>query len=193
MSEKTQSAHEPNQKESRIGKSPITIPAGVKVIVEGNKVSVEGPKGKLSQTISERMKVSVDVSHASVSCDSIDNKSRALHGLTRTLIANMVEGVSVGFTKNLEIVGVGYKVALKGKDLDLAMGYSHPCIFVAPAGIEFAVEGTQKITVKGISKELVGQVAANIRKVRKPEPYKGKGIRYAGERVVLKAGKSGKK
>lgn len=193
MSEKTQSAHEPNQKESRIGKSPIVIPAGVKVIVEGNKVSVEGPKGKLSQTISERMKVSVDVSHASVSCDIIDNKSRALHGLTRTLIANMVEGVSQGFTKNLEIVGVGYKVALKGKDLDLAMGYSHPCIFVPPAGIEFAVEGTQKITVKGIDKELVGQVAANIRKIRKPEPYKGKGIRYAGERIVLKAGKSGKK
>lgn len=193
MSEHTQSAHDPNQKESRIGKKLIDIPAGVKVIVEGSKISVEGPKGKLSRVISERMNVSVDVSHAKVACNEIDNKSRALHGLTRTLIANMVEGVSKGFVKGLEIVGVGYKVAMKGKDLDLSMGYSHPCIFKAPEGIEFAVEGTQKITVKGIDKELVGQVAANIRKVRKPEPYKGKGIRYAGEHVTLKAGKSGKK
>lgn len=193
MSDQTQSTNEPNQKESRIGKNPIALPAGVKVVVEGNKVAVEGPKGKLSRVVSDRMKVAVDGSHVKVSCDVIDNKSRAIHGLTRTLIANMVEGVSHGFSKSLEIVGVGYKVTLKGKDLDLAMGFSHPCIFKAPEGIEFSVEGTQKITVKGINKELVGQVAANIRKVRKPEPYKGKGIRYAGEYVAMKAGKSGKK
>ena len=111
----------------------------------------------------------------------------------RTLIANMVEGVTKGFVKNLEIIGVGYKVAMKGKDLDLSMGFSHPCIFKAPLGIEFAVDGTQKIAVKGIDKQLVGQVAADIRMIRKPEPYKGKGIRYAGERIIMKAGKSGKK
>lgn len=193
MSEKTHSTKEPSQKKSRIGKKPIEIPAGVKIDVDGNIVKVEGPKGKLSQVISEHMSITVNGASAEVKCDAEGNSFRALHGLTRTLIANMVEGVSKGFTKNLEIVGVGYKVALKGKDLDLAMGYSHPCIFKAPVGIEFTVEGTQKITVKGISKELVGQVAANIRKIREPEPYKGKGIRYAGERVVLKVGKSGKK
>lgn len=178
---------------SRIGKSPITIPAGVKLSVEGQLVKVEGPKGKLSQLLPEGIQVTVDGSEANVACLSTALKTRAQHGLMRTLVANMVEGVTKGFVKNLEIIGVGYKVAMKGKDLDLAMGFSHPCIFVAPAGIEFAVEGTQKIAVKGIDKQLVGQVAANIRKVRKPEPYKGKGIRYAGERVVIKAGKSGKK
>ena len=178
---------------SRIGKRPITIPAGVKVTVNDGVVTVEGPKGKLSRVLSPNLSVSLNEGVLNVVCESHDMKTRAQHGLMRTLIANMVEGVANGFVKNLEIVGVGYKVAMKGKDLDFSMGFSHPCIFKAPEGIEFAVEGTQKIAVKGIDKQLVGQVAANIRMIRKPEPYKGKGIRYAGERIIMKAGKSGKK
>lgn len=193
MAQNSQVSQEPKQKVSRIGKAPITIPAGVKLLVEGSKVVVEGPKGKLSQDLLSDIKVTVDGSLAHVVCESNELKKRAQHGLMRTLIANMVVGVTEGFVKNLEIVGVGYKVALKGKDLDLSMGFSHPCIFKAPAGIEFAVDGATKIAVKGIDKQLVGQVAANIRKIRLPEPYKGKGIRYAGERIIMKAGKSGKK
>lgn len=193
MTQQTSTPNESKFNVSRIGKSPIAIPAGVKFSIEGSIVSVEGPKGKLSQEMPVGIVANVDGSVAHVVCNSTELKCRAQHGLMRTLVANMVEGVTKGFVKNLEIVGVGYKVAMKGKDLDLAMGFSHPCIFVAPEGIEFAVEGTQKIAVKGSDKQLVGQVAANIRMIRKPEPYKGKGIRYAGERIVLKAGKSGKK
>lgn len=193
MAQNSQVSQEPKQKVSRIGKAPISIPAGVNLKVEGSKVIVEGPKGKLSQDLLSDIKVTVDGSLAHIVCESRELQKRAQHGLMRTLIANMVEGVTQGFVKNLEIVGVGYKVAMKGKDLDLSMGFSHPCIFKAPEGIEFAVDGTTKIAVKGIDKQLVGQVAANIRKIRLPEPYKGKGIRYAGERIIMKAGKSGKK
>lgn len=191
--EKTVKAPESKHNVSRIGKSPIAVPAGVKVSISGRTVEVEGPKGRLSQVLPENITASVDGSVMIIACSSDELKTRAQHGLMRTLVANMVEGVTKGFVKNLEIVGVGYKVAMKGKDLDLSMGFSHPCIFKAPAGIEFAVDGTQKIAVKGIDKQLVGQVAANIRMIRKPEPYKGKGIRYAGEYIIMKAGKSGKK
>ena len=193
MAKESQKTQEPKVKVSRIGKSPITIPAGVKVNVSGLTVAVEGPKGKLSQDIAEGIIVKVDGSQLVLECADGSIALRQKHGLYRTLIANMVEGVTNGFSKNLEIIGVGYKVAMKGKDLDLSMGFSHPVIFKAPAGIEFAVDGNTKISVKGIDKQLVGQVAANIRKIRKPEPYKGKGIRYAGEYVAMKAGKSGKK
>ena len=193
MAQNSQTAQKPKVKVSRIGKTPITIPAGVKVNVEGFLVKVEGPKGKLSQEISEGIIVKVDGSQVIVECADGSIGLRQKHGLFRTLIANMVEGVTNGLSKNLEIIGVGYKVVMKGKDLDLSMGFSHPVIFKAPEGIEFSVDGTTKISVKGIDKQLVGQVAANIRKIRKPEPYKGKGIRYAGEYVAMKAGKSGKK
>lgn len=193
MAKESQKTQEPKVKVSRIGKSPITIPAGVKVNVSGLTVAVEGPKGKLSQDIAEGIIVKVDGSQLVLECTDGSIALRQKHGLYRTLIANMIEGVTNGFVKNLEIIGVGYKVAMKGKDLDLSMGFSHPVIFKAPAGIEFAVDGNTKISVKGIDKQLVGQVAANIRKIRKPEPYKGKGIRYAGEYVAMKAGKSGKK
>lgn len=193
MAKESQKTQEPKVKVSRIGKSPITIPAGVKVNVSGLTVAVEGPKGKLSQDIAEGIIVKVDGSQLVLECADGSIALRQKHGLYRTLIANMIEGVTNGFVKNLEIIGVGYKVAMKGKDLDLSMGFSHPVIFKAPAGIEFAVDGNTKISVKGIDKQLVGQVAANIRKIRKPEPYKGKGIRYAGEYVAMKAGKSGKK
>lgn len=193
MAKESQKTQEPKVKVSRIGKAPITIPAGVKVNVSGLTVSVEGPKGKLSQDIAEGIIVKVDGSQLVLECANGSIELRQKHGLYRTLIANMIEGVTNGFVKNLEIIGVGYKVAMKGKDLDLSMGFSHPVIFKAPAGIEFAVDGNTKISVKGIDKQLVGQVAANIRKIRKPEPYKGKGIRYAGEYVAMKAGKSGKK
>ena len=193
MAKVSQETQEPKHKVSRIGKTPITVPAGVKVIIEGSLVKVEGPKGKLSQEISEGILVKQDGEHLVLSCADGSNDLRQKHGLYRTLIANMIEGVTNGFVKNLEIIGVGYKVAMKGKDLDLAMGFSHPVIFKAPEGIEFSVDGNTKISVKGIDKQLVGQVAANIRKIRKPEPYKGKGIRYAGEYVAMKAGKSGKK
>ncbi len=193
MAKESQKTQEPKVKVSRIGKAPITIPAGVKVNVSGLTVAVEGPKGKLSQDIAEGIIVKVDGSQLVLECADGSISLRQKHGLYRTLIANMIEGVTNGFVKNLEIIGVGYKVAMKGKDLDLSMGFSHPVIFKAPAGIEFAVDGNTKISVKGIDKQLVGQVAANIRKIRKPEPYKGKGIRYAGEYVAMKAGKSGKK
>ena len=193
MAKESQKTQESKVKVSRIGKSPITVPAGVKVNVSGLTVAVEGPKGKLSQDIAEGIIVKVDGSQLVLECADGSIALRQKHGLYRTLIANMIEGVTNGFVKNLEIIGVGYKVAMKGKDLDLSMGFSHPVIFKAPEGIEFAVDGNTKISVKGIDKQLVGQVAANIRKIRKPEPYKGKGIRYAGEYVAMKAGKSGKK
>jgi large subunit ribosomal protein L6 len=180
---------------SRIGKKPITIPSGVQVDIDGNSVSVTGPKGKLSHKLPELIGVSIDGSTLNVNAKNESKEASALHGLTRTLIDNMVVGTTAGFTKILDIVDSkgGYRVQLKGKTLDLSVGKSHPTVVEPPEGIEFAVEGQHRILVKGIDKCQVGEVAAKIRNIRKPEPYLGKGIRYHGERVVLKAGKTGKK
>lgn len=167
---------------SRIGKKPIEIPDGVSVEAAPGRVSVKGPKGELSQSLSPRMKVEQADATLTVERPSDRGPDRALHGLTRSLIANMVEGVTDGYEKRLEIQGVGYRAQLKGKDLELAIGYSHPVSLPAPDGIEFEVPQPTEIVVRGIDKQLVGEVAANIRKKRPPEPYKGKGIRYAGER-----------
>lgn len=177
---------------SRIGKLPIEIPAGVKVAFDGKIVSVEGPKGKLTQDI--HYKAAVTIEENVITVKNVDNTklSRSVYGLTRTLINNMIVGVTTGYEKKLEIIGVGYKVAQKGSDLDFALGFSHPVVFSAPEGIELVAESQTKIAVKGIDKQLVGQVAANIRELRPPEPYKGKGVRYLGEYVAKKAGKTGK-
>lgn len=177
---------------SRIGKKPIEIPAGIKVTLNESLMSVEGPKGKLTQNI--HVKSLVEINDNVITVTNTDNSklSRSLHGLTRTLIYNMIVGVISGYEKKLEIVGVGYRANLKGKKLDLALGFSHPVSIEPPVGIEFVLDGQTKITVKGIDKQLVGQVAADIRKLRKPEPYKGKGIRYANEYILRKAGKAGK-
>jgi large subunit ribosomal protein L6 len=177
---------------SRIGRQPIDIPSGVEVTIEGSTVTVKGPKGTLSQTVSQEMLLAKEDGVLTVSRPSDERLHRSLHGLTRTLIANMVAGVTNGYEKRLEIVGVGYRAALKGSDLEMALGFSHPVVFPAPQGIEFEVPAPTRITIRGIDKQLVGQVAANIRKVRKPEPYKGKGIRYEGEFVRRKAGKAAK-
>ena len=178
---------------SRIGKKPVVVPSAVTITAKNNVITVEGPKGKLSRKLPDRFSVKTEDGTLTVERPDDSQGSASLHGLTRTLIDNMVIGVTTGFTKTLEIVGVGYRVAMKGTALDFNIGRSHPVIFEAPQGIEFAVEGTQKIHVKGIDKELVGQIAADIRMLRKPEPYKGKGIRYSGERIIMKAGKTGKK
>lgn len=178
---------------SRIGKRPVTIPGNVKVSVDGRKVSVEGPKGKLSRELLPQVSVSIEDGVLSVNRVNDSQEARSLHGLSRTLVANMVEGVSNGFSKSLEMVGVGYRATLEGRLLNLAIGYSHPVKITPPEGIEIAVEGTNKIHVKGADKQLVGDVAAEIRSVRPPEPYKGKGIKYAGEVIRRKAGKSGGK
>ncbi|MDR0454872.1 MAG: 50S ribosomal protein L6 [Deferribacteraceae bacterium] len=178
---------------SRIGKKPINIPSGVKIQINNGVATVEGPKGKLSQKLPALISVKEDNGLILVERDNDSKEAASLHGLIRTLIDNMVTGVTKGFSKYLDIVGVGFRVAMKGKALDFSLGRSHPVVVEPPEGIEFAVEGTQKIIVKGIDKQLVGQIAANVRMLRKPEPYKGKGIRYTGERVVLKAGKTGKK
>lgn len=178
---------------SRIGKKPITLPAGVKVAIDGQTVTIEGAKGKLARIIPALISVKEEAGVLNVARANDTKEAASLHGLTRTLVDNMVTGVSAGFAKTLEIVGVGYRVALKDGALDFNLGKSHPVVVEPPAGIEFAVEGNQKLHVKGIDKVLVGQVAANIRMLRKPEPYKGKGIRYSGERIVMKAGKTGKK
>ena len=177
---------------SRIGRLPITVPAGVEVKVDGSVVSVKGSKGELSHTVPSPIEVALEDGTLTVSRPNDERASRSLHGLTRTLIANMIQGVTAGYEKKLEIVGTGYRVQAKGSDLEFALGYSHPVSVVAPAGITFAVEGPTKLSVAGIDKQQVGEVAANIRKLRKPEPYKGKGVRYAGEVVRRKAGKSGK-
>ncbi len=177
---------------SRIGKLPIPLPAGVTVAIDGQIVSVKGPKGELSLTISEPIKATLEDNTVIVSRPDDEAKSKSLHGLTRTLIANNVHGVSTGFTKTLEIVGTGYRAAAKGSNLELALGFSHPVVIEPPQGITLTVEGNTKIVISGVDKQAVGEVAANIRKIRKPEPYKGKGIRYEGERVRRKAGKSGK-
>jgi large subunit ribosomal protein L6 len=177
---------------SRIGKQPITVPDGVKVEIDGGRVTVTGPRGTLHQDVHPRMEVTLEDGKVTVRRPSDERLDRSLHGLTRTLIANMVEGVTSGFEKRLEIQGVGYRAALQGKDIELQVGYSHPVRITAPEGIEFEVPAPNRITVRGIDKQLVGEVTANIRKVRKPEPYKGKGIRYEGEYVRKKAGKAAK-
>jgi large subunit ribosomal protein L6 len=177
---------------SRIGRQPVTIPSGVQITIEGPQVTVTGPKGTLSQSVSPDMQIAIDDGTLTVSRPTDGREHRSLHGLTRTLIANMVEGVTNGYEKRLEIVGVGYRAAMKGDDVEFALGYSHPILFAAPEGIEFEVPAPTRVTVRGIDKQQVGQVAANIRKLRKPEPYKGKGIRYEGEYVRKKAGKAAK-
>ncbi|MGZ5359729.1 MAG: 50S ribosomal protein L6 [Solirubrobacterales bacterium] len=174
---------------SRIGRQPVSIPDGVSVDVKRDAVTVKGPKGELSQHVSREMKVSVDDGTLTVERPTDRGEHRALHGLTRSLIANMVEGVTDGFERRLEIQGVGYRAQLKGKALELALGYSHPVSIEPPEGIEFEVPQQTEIVVRGIDKQLVGQVAADIRKRRPPEPYKGKGIRYEGEYVARKVGK----
>jgi large subunit ribosomal protein L6 len=174
---------------SRIGRKPIPVPAGVTVAIEPERVTVNGPKGELTERIHRDMTVAQEGEEILVTRPTDRGEHRALHGLTRSLVANMVEGVTNGFEKRLEIQGVGYRAQLKGKDLELALGYSHPVPVKAPDGIEFEVPQPTRIVVKGISKQLVGEVAANIRKQRKPEPYKGKGIRYEGEYVARKVGK----
>ncbi len=176
---------------SRIGKSPIPIASGVDVKVAGHGVTVKGPKGTLERTFHDRVTVVVEEGVARVERNDDDRQTRALHGLSRALLANMVEGVSDGFRKELSIVGVGYRASLKGKDIELLVGFSHPVEILAPEGITFEIPEQTRIIVSGIDKELVGQVAANIRKVRPPEPYKGKGIRYVDEHVRRKAGKAG--
>ena len=177
---------------SRIGKLPIPLPQGVTAEVAGQDVKVKGPKGELNLTISEPIKVTLEDNSILVSRPDDEATSKSLHGLSRTLIANNVQGVSEGFSKSLEIVGTGYRAASKGSNVELALGLSHPVVVTPPDGVTLTVEGTNKIIVSGISKQAVGEVAANIRKLRKPEPYKGKGIRYEGERVRRKAGKAGK-
>jgi large subunit ribosomal protein L6 len=178
---------------SRIGKSPITIPSGVEVTVAERHVTVTGPRGTLQRDLPGAITARKEDSTLLVERPDDERNNRALHGLSRSLINNMVLGVSNGFTKDLEIVGVGYRAIAKGPgQLELALGFSHPVVVNAPEGITFEVPAPTRISVKGIDKELVGQVAANIRKIRKPEPYKGKGVRYAGERVVRKAGKAAK-
>src|SRR6478736_40383 len=177
---------------SRIGRLPITVPAGVTVTVDGRAVNVKGPKGELSLNVAAPIEVTLEDGTLTVTRPDDERASRSLHGLTRTLISNQIIGVTEGYSKGLEIVGTGYRVAAKGESLEFALGYSHPITFDPPKGISFEVEGNTKVTVRGIDKQADGEVAANIRKLRKPEPYKGKGVRYAGEVVRRKAGKSGK-
>jgi large subunit ribosomal protein L6 len=178
---------------SRIGKLPIPVPAGVEVKIDGSTVSVKGPKGTLNHVVPAPIEVALEEGTIVVSRPDDERASRSLHGLTRTLISNQITGVTTGYTKGLEIVGTGYRVTAKGSDIEFALGYSHPIFVKAPEGITFTVEGNTKLTVSGIDKQAVGEVAANLRKLRKPEPYKGKGVRYAGEVVRRKAGKAGKK
>jgi large subunit ribosomal protein L6 len=179
---------------SRIGKAPITVPSGVDVVVSGRTITVKGPKGTLSRAIPGEIVVRQEDSTLLVERPDDERDNRALHGLTRSLVNNMVLGVTDGFRKQLEIVGVGYRAEAQGPNgIKLALGFSHPVNVTAPEGISFEVPTATQVVVTGIDKEVVGQVAANIRSIRKPEPYKGKGVRYAGERVQRKAGKAGKK
>ncbi len=177
---------------SRIGKLPITVPAGVDVTIDGSTVTAKGPKGELTRTFQPVISIEREGDQIVCTPKEETREANAFHGLTRTLIHNMVEGVSKGFSKKLQLVGVGYRAALKGKNLEMQLGYSHPVLVEAPEGITFEVPSQTEIVVTGPSKEQVGQVAANIRKWRKPEPYKGKGIRYEGEYVRRKVGKAGK-
>lgn len=178
---------------SRIGRIPVPVPSGVDVTIDGRQLSVKGPKGTLTHQVAAPIEVARDDDGTlNVTRPNDERDSRALHGLTRTLVANMVIGVTQGYEKKLEIVGTGYRVQAKGSNLEFALGYSHPITIEAPDGITFAVESPTKFSVQGISKQQVGEVAAKIRKLRKPDPYKGKGVRYAGEVVRRKAGKAGK-
>ncbi|GAA1154013.1 50S ribosomal protein L6 [Ornithinicoccus hortensis] len=178
---------------SRIGRLPVTVPGGVDVAIEGRNVTVKGPKGQLQHTVAEPITVDkAEDGSVAVSRPDDERESRSLHGLTRSLIANMVEGVTNGYTKKLEIHGTGYRVVAKGSNLEFALGYSHPILVEAPEGISFQVENPTRFSVSGIDKQQVGEVAANIRKLRKPDPYKGKGVRYEGEHIRRKVGKAGK-
>ncbi|GAA4201158.1 50S ribosomal protein L6 [Actinocatenispora rupis] len=177
---------------SRIGRKPIPVPAGVDVNIDGATVSVKGPKGELSHTLAEPITAKIEDGTLYVERPNDERRSRALHGLSRTLVNNLVVGVTDGYSKVLEIQGTGYRVQAKGSDLEFALGFSHPVVVTAPDGISFSVQKPTQLTVSGINKQLVGEVAANIRKIRPPEPYKGKGVRYQGEVVRRKAGKAGK-
>lgn len=174
---------------SRIGREPITVPAGVDVKIDGSRVTVKGPKGQLSRELNSAVSVTLSDGVISVTRPNDSATNRSLHGLTRTLVANMVTGITTGFEKRLDIVGVGYRAAMKGTDLEVQAGYSHPVLVSPPENVEFEVPAPTQIVVKGIDKQQVGQVAADIRAIRKPEPYKGKGIRYQGEVVRRKVGK----
>ena len=178
---------------SRIGKKPVTIPKGVTVTLDGSKITVKGPKGELSRSLPGAMLVSMKDNEVIVERPSEENEHKALHGLTRTLVANMVEGVTAGFSKQLEIIGVGYKAEQRPYGLQLSLGFSHVIDYRAPAGIKLTAPQPTQVTIEGANKEMVGQVAAEIRSYRPPEPYKGKGIKYAGEQVRRKAGKAGGK
>ena len=178
---------------SRIGKLPIPVPSGVDVTIDGQQVVVKGPKGTLSHTVAEPIIVErAEDGTLAVKRPNDERQNRALHGLTRSLVNNLVVGVTAGYEKKLEIYGVGYRVLLKGSDLEFSLGFSHPVKVSPPEGITFAVETATKFSVQGIDKQRVGEVAANIRKLRKPDPYKGKGVRYAGEKIRRKVGKTGK-
>lgn len=177
---------------SRVGKAPIAIPSGVDVKIDGQHVEVKGPKGTLDLTIPEPIVASVEDGQISVVRPDDHRKNRSLHGLSRSLVNNMVVGVTEGYTIKMEVFGVGYRVALKGKNLEFSLGYSHPVLIEAPEGITFAVDGNTKLSVSGIDKQKVGQIAAIIRRLRKDDPYKGKGIRYEGEQIRRKVGKTGK-
>lgn len=177
---------------SRIGKMPIPVPSGVTTSIDGRSVTVTGPKGSLSLDVADPITIVEEDGSLVVQRPNDESSSKSLHGLTRTLVSNMVTGVTEGYSKTLEIVGTGYKVTAKGQDLDFALGYSHSITVRAPDGISFAVESPTRFSVAGIDKQLVGETAANIRKLRKPEPYKGKGVRYENEVIRRKAGKAGK-
>lgn len=178
---------------SRIGKQPVPIPAGVDVVIDGQSVSVKGPKGTLELAVAEPITVARgDDGTILVSRPDDERRSRSLHGLSRTLVANLVTGVTEGYTTKMEIFGVGYRVQQKGSNLEFALGYSHPVLIEAPEGITFAVESPTKFSVTGIDKQKVGQISSNIRRLRRPDPYKGKGVRYEGEQIRRKVGKTGK-
>jgi len=177
---------------SRIGRLPVPVPSGVEIKIDGQKVTVKGPKGELSHTVARPIAVVQEDGHVKVDRPSDEGPVRALHGLTRSLINNMVIGVTQGYTKTMEIVGVGYRVQAKGRNLEFALGFSHPVTVEPPAGVTFRVERPTQFVVEGIDKQKVGEVAANIRKLRKPDPYKGKGVRYQGEQIRRKVGKAGK-
>jgi large subunit ribosomal protein L6 len=178
---------------SRIGRLPIAVPAGVDIAIDGRNVTVKGPKGALNHSVAAPIEVAQEDGTVKVTRPDDERLSRSLHGLTRTLISNMVVGVTQGYEKKLEIYGTGYRVQAKGSDLEFALGYSHPIVVTPPSGVTFTVEAPTRFTVSGIDKQQVGEVAANLRKLRKPDPYKGKGVRYAGEVIRRKVGKAGKK
>jgi len=178
---------------SRIGKMPVAIPSGVEVNLSGQNISIKGPKGTLTHNFPELIKVVKEESSVVVNRVNDERAAKSLHGLSRTIVSNMITGVTQGYSKKIVITGVGYKVAMKGKDLEFALGYSHPVLFPAPTGISFSVESPTEFTISGVDKQLVGETAAKIQKLRKSDPYKGKGLHLLGQRVRRKAGKTGKK